>query len=101
MCRTFSYEVKAALTRRAGSGHWASALCLRPRQARARPGSQQLRHEPLGQIELAEGEELPQVSTVINAAGDRLADAAAMAGDDTRQSMPDVIKLRWPLSERK
>ncbi|GAA2388056.1 hypothetical protein Cme02nite_22950 [Catellatospora methionotrophica] len=40
MCRNFPYEVKAALKRRAGSGHWASALCLRPRQARARPGSQ-------------------------------------------------------------
>ncbi|GAA2381049.1 hypothetical protein Cme02nite_15310 [Catellatospora methionotrophica] len=62
MCRNFPYEVKAALKRRAGSGHWASALCLRPRQARARPGSQQLRHFSTEQIDFAEGEELPQVS---------------------------------------
>ena len=81
MCRNFPYEVKAALKRRAGSGHWASALCLRPRQARARPGSQQRRLEPTGQIDFAEGEELPQVSALINAAGDRLADVEAVASD--------------------
>ncbi|GAA1362227.1 hypothetical protein [Catellatospora chokoriensis] len=94
MCRNFPYEVKAALKRRAGSGHWASALCLRPRQARARPGSQQRCLESSGQIDFAEGEELPQVSALIKAADNRLADVAAMASDDAHQSVPEVIKLR-------
>ncbi|GIG00830.1 hypothetical protein [Catellatospora citrea] len=39
------------------------------------------------QTDIAEGEELPQASALINAAGNRLADDAAMARDDARQSV--------------